>query len=165
MSSGICSIYKITNQINGKIYVGQTWQAPLVRFKAHCKPHKDNLYFNRAIQKYGKENFFLETICYAIDRKDADFWESHFIIKFDSKNRDKGYNLTDGGRKRTTHGYRHTDASKDILRSIRLGSKHTDETKMQMSLSRIGRKHSEETKKNMSDIKKLYWSNKKLENL
>ena len=49
-------IYKITNKVNGKSYIGQTRNTVEFRWRQHYKA-KDNKYFHRAIQKYGKENF------------------------------------------------------------------------------------------------------------
>ena len=52
------SIYKITNKLDNKIYIGQTtYVDPLKRILIHFKPKKDHIsYISRAIQKYGKEN-------------------------------------------------------------------------------------------------------------
>ena len=61
-------IYKITNKINGKIYVGQTTKSLNERFQKHCwgttqndKYHL-NMAIKKAIKKYGKENFAIELI-------------------------------------------------------------------------------------------------------
>jgi group I intron endonuclease len=52
-------IYVVTNKINGKQYVGQTVRDLGDRLKRHFNDAEkgDNLYFHRAILKYGKENF------------------------------------------------------------------------------------------------------------
>ena len=53
-------IYKITNLVNGKSYVGQTIRTIEERWKQHIKDskgNKDDFYLHRAIRKYGKENF------------------------------------------------------------------------------------------------------------
>ena len=61
-------IYKITNKINGKVYVGQTTKTLKERFEKHCwgTTKKDSYHFNmaikKAIKKYGKENFTIELI-------------------------------------------------------------------------------------------------------
>lgn len=56
------SIYKITNKINNKIYIGQSVH-PFERFSQHCYNKQTNTsLINRAIQKYGKENFNFEII-------------------------------------------------------------------------------------------------------
>ena len=52
-------IYKYTNLINNKIYIGQTIQPLEERHKKHISQLNDNTYFHRAIKKYGIENFYL----------------------------------------------------------------------------------------------------------
>lgn len=55
-------IYKYTNKINGKIYIGQTKQQLEIRHYKHLTQLNDNTYFHRAIKKYGINNFILEII-------------------------------------------------------------------------------------------------------
>ena len=54
-------IYKITNTINNKIYIGQTIQSLQNRWKRHCSNKGTidelNMVIKKAILKYGKENF------------------------------------------------------------------------------------------------------------
>ena len=55
-------IYKITNLLNGKIYIGQTRQSIQTRWEQHCfSPYV--CHFHQAIQKYGRNNFQVEEIC------------------------------------------------------------------------------------------------------
>lgn len=57
--TAICGIYKITNKINNKSYIGQSKDI-CVRWKQHIKHSKDCFYTNAiylAIRKYGLENF------------------------------------------------------------------------------------------------------------
>ena len=64
MAKGL--IYKATNKINGKSYVGQTIFTLAERIDGHIKSatKKDSPYhFHKAIRKYGEENFDWETIC------------------------------------------------------------------------------------------------------
>lgn len=92
-------IYKITNLINGKIYVGMTKQNKLVRFEQHIKKsnnQKLNYPILNAIRKYGKENFKVETICecenfHTLIKKEI-FW----INKLNSLV-PNGYNIAKGG--------------------------------------------------------------------
>ena len=93
-------IYKITNLINNKIYVGQTRFDILVRYKQHkYEAQKGQLNFPlyAAMRKYGIENFSIEII-EEIDDSLLDERESFWIKKLDSyvKN-NKGYNCTYGG--------------------------------------------------------------------
>lgn len=88
-------IYKATNKINNKCYIGQTKTTLKVRISNHkrCK----NTYFSKAIQKYGIENFRWTILEICMDQDDLNEKEKYYISLFDSINQDKGYNLTTGG--------------------------------------------------------------------
>lgn len=94
-------IYKITNNINDKVYVGQSINIEQ-RWKAHrTKPNQVNgsqydspLY--RAIRKYGLSNFSFEVI-EECKQEDLNEREIYWINFYQSFNLDKGYNLTLGG--------------------------------------------------------------------
>ena len=88
-------IYKATNTINGKSYVGQTvdyktriWQHQRCCEKEDCK-------FHDAIKKYGFENFEWEILKTCTDKKEADKSERYYI-EFYNSYRD-GYNENKGG--------------------------------------------------------------------
>ena len=85
-------IYKVTNKINGKVYIGQSVDIGK-RWRQHMTA-KDDIYFHKAIQKYGVENFQWEII-EKCKKKDLDERESYWIEYYDSYN--KGYNCTKGG--------------------------------------------------------------------
>lgn len=90
-------IYKATNKMNGKIYIGQTVQELWAR-KAGHKFHsnvKDNI-FSRAIRKYGFENFDWEIIDQAESKEELNEKEIYWIAHFNSHGI-SGYNETDGG--------------------------------------------------------------------
>lgn len=59
-------IYKITNDINGKIYIGQTSYTIEKRFKEHCRDSQRVDIQHRplysAMRKYGIEHFYIEVI-------------------------------------------------------------------------------------------------------
>lgn len=86
-------IYKITNKVNGKSYIGQTRYTVEFRWRQH-QHKKDNCYFHNAIHKYGVENFIVETI-EECDVEDLNSREIFYIAKYDTFN--NGYNLTIGG--------------------------------------------------------------------
>lgn len=95
-------IYKITNKINGKCYIGQTIKPAEVRWKEHQArafyPHetcqRKSLY--RAIRKYGLENFDFEVIQDNIETHEKlDMAEIYWIDFYDSFVH--GYNETFGG--------------------------------------------------------------------
>lgn len=91
-------IYKITNTINSKSYIGQTIQNVKERFYQHCatKCSKavSNMAIHRAIKKYGKSNFTVEVI-EEIDSANLNDREKYWIRYYDSYN--NGYNFTEGG--------------------------------------------------------------------
>ena len=93
-------IYKITNKINGKVYIGQTIKTVEKRFIQH-KNNSNKEYFSqiilyKAFNKYGIENFVCEEI-EEVDNSLLDEREKYWIEYYDSYF--NGYNSTLGGRK------------------------------------------------------------------
>lgn len=89
-------IYKITNSINCKIYIGQTIQSVNKRFKNHLTGwHHKKMPLHRAILKHGKDKFKIEIIDFAINTEELNRKEIFYIERFDSIS--KGYNLHPGG--------------------------------------------------------------------
>ena len=90
-------IYKITNLINGKLYIGQTIYPLSYRFTNHISDAKNNRGYAMAsaIRKYGKENFKIELLeeCSIDCLNDL---EIKYIKQFNSIT-PNGYNLTHGG--------------------------------------------------------------------
>lgn len=88
-------IYMYTNKINGMKYVGQTVCRLSKRHNEHLK--RDNSYIDKALRKYGENNFTLEiledNIC---DADELNNKEIYWINYYDSFN--NGYNLTKGGK-------------------------------------------------------------------
>lgn len=90
-------IYKVTNIINNKVYIGQTIQSLNQRQNAHYKKARlgSQTNFHRALLKYDKVNFIWEQIAKVNDKNTLNELEQFYISKFDSyKN---GYNMTIGG--------------------------------------------------------------------
>lgn len=91
-------IYLITNDVNSKVYVGQTIQTLNKRFNGHCCYSKSdrsiNMYIKRAIHKYGRDKFHIQLIeecpVNILDER-----EKYWINFYNSYN--TGYNLTLGG--------------------------------------------------------------------
>ena len=95
-------IYKITNLINNKVYIGQTIQRPLARWYRHCQKSslskaEQNMAIKRAILKYGKNSFKFEVIetINAYSKELLDTKEVYWIAQYDSYH--NGYNCTPGG--------------------------------------------------------------------
>lgn len=92
-------IYKITNKINGKIYVGQTIKNYEERFRQHRlnynKEYFSQIVLYKAFKKYGIENFSFEMI-EEVEREKLDEREKYWIEYYNSYF--NGYNSTLGGR-------------------------------------------------------------------
>jgi group I intron endonuclease len=136
-------IYKATNKINNKCYIGQTVKSLRTRKLSHinlCKNNRINNFYN-AVNKYGWNNFKWEVLCECNSKEELDEMEFHYIKQYDTyKN---GYNMTLGGDKGT------------------YGWIPTKETRKKMSISKQnyvpwnkGKHLSEETKKKISKSKK-----------
>jgi len=94
----ICGIYKITNTINNKVYIGQSidiegrWKGHIHgALKKQCESH---LY--DSMRKYGLENFKFE-ILFECSEEELDEAECHQIKEHNSMNSEKGYNKRNGG--------------------------------------------------------------------
>ena len=86
-------IYKITNKVNGKSYIGQTRYTIEFRWRQHIHK-KDNTYFHNAIKKYGVDNFIVEKL-EECNIEDLNEKEIYYIAKYNTFK--DGYNLTIGG--------------------------------------------------------------------
>lgn len=101
------AVYVITNQIDGKSYVGQTTRTLEQRFAEHAKA--DSLLGN-AIRRYGAENFSIEILAACETKAELDDKERLYIEKLNCKH-PYGYNSTEGGRHSQTPK---TDSAKSI---------------------------------------------------
>ena len=147
-------IYKTTNLITKKIYIGQT--------------HYDKKnYFGsghlilEAIEKYGIDNFAKEYIDEANSQEELDEKERFWIKEMQSQDRNVGYNIADGG----WNYFTMTDDTKEKISktlkgkyigdlAFRKGMKLTKEHKEAISKSLLGKSLSEETKKKISEAHK-----------
>lgn len=95
-------IYKATNKVNGKVYIGQTINSLEHRKSGHerdarCEK-KSTVYFHNALLKYGFENFNWEVLKECISQEELDFYEDYYITEYNSTSKEKGYNLKSGGK-------------------------------------------------------------------
>ena len=148
-------IYKITNKLNGKVYIGQS-----IHIKTRWIQHinaKDNVLIHKSIQKYGAENFSFEVLleCPAEMLND---WERDMIALYDCIS-PNGYNLTEGGE----NTYQISDEVKLKISNSHKGYKFSEEAKRKMSEARKGKApwnkgktnvYSEEALLKMSELKK-----------
>lgn len=172
-------IYKITNKINNKFYIGSATNVSK-RWKRHVsdlnKQIHCNYHLQRAWDKYGEENFVFEVIEEVLEKSHLSDCEQHYLDMLNPE-----YNiLKDTGFSRT--GILHTDETKKKMRKSHegkhtgedngmhgmvgelnrfYGKKHTEESKQKMREAAIGRpssmkgkKFSEESRKKLSDSMK-----------
>ena len=171
----ITGIYKITNLISNKSYVGSSVDI-ICRWYQHKTTLKNNKHHSiklqRAYNKYGVENFKYEiieecevTVLFIQEQYYIDFFNCY----------DDGYNILPVAG--SNLGMKHSDETKEILRQKSKGNKNnlgrivsnetrekireklkgiplSDETKLKMSKSQKGRIMSDETKLKLSKSKK-----------
>jgi group I intron endonuclease len=159
------TIYLITNNVNGKVYVGQTKTKLYARWATHKRDARYgiDLCICRAIKKYGPESFSIKEIATADTQEWADYLARVWIVLHDSRNRKKGYNVRAGGihspgispkgrlRLRKASTGRQPSEETKRLASARMkdgwksglykGMPHTEESKEKMSLLRRGVNH------------------------
>lgn len=161
-------IYKTTNLVNGKIYIGQTH---------YDKPNyygSGNLIL-QALEKYGLEKFTKEYIDEASSQEELDKKERFWIKEMDSQNKEIGYNIADGGWNCLTmnddikakisstlkgkyvgensfrKGVPLTEEHKKALSVANKGKTLSDEHKEKLSKAHTGKKQSDETKRKLSE--------------
>ena len=148
-------IYKITNRLNNKIYVG-----------LHKSPVLDESYWgsgrliSAAIKKYGVENFSREILEWCNTRQELNRRERFWIKKLDSKRH--GYNISDGGDGGATRiGMHHSEDTKEKIGRKHRGKYVSKEVKSKLSESLKGRNSplygiplTEEHKKKISENRK-----------
>lgn len=151
-------IYKMTNKVNGKMYIGQ-----------HITDDLDDGYMGsgaimkKALKKYGEDAFTKEWLEFAENAEDLNYLERMYVNE-EWLARPDTYNLVLGGsshpqpmsiRKRisnTLKGHSVSEKSRSKMSTARKGRKYSDETKAKMSAAHKGQKHgpmSEETKQKL----------------
>ena len=100
--SKLIGIYKITNNANGKVYIGQSVNIKK-RFIQHryrsndtSDPKTYSLYLYAAMRKHGLENFDF-SIVELCDKSELNTKERYWISYYKSNQKEHGYNLNDGG--------------------------------------------------------------------
>ena len=146
-------IYKITNTLNGKAYIGQS-QNVCDRIKAHRRKSR-KLVINRAIQKYGIESFIFEVLIYC-EKYELDEYEKK-MIAINNTISPNGYNIDEGGKDR------HVSESTKIKLSEKMkgryvgvnnpfyGKSHSEDAKAIISNANKGKVISDEHKKILSE--------------
>ena len=150
-------IYKATNRVNGKVYVGQTARPLEVRIAEHRR--HSNTPFDKAIKRHGVDNFVFEIIDRAETIEELNQKEKYWIEYYSSMG-ENGYNVCEGGD--NTIGYRHREDSKQKMSLAKktayvgngnpfYGKHHSEESRKKMSATRTGRVITDEWRKRISD--------------
>lgn len=135
MALQVSGIYRITNTVNGKIYVGlsvnihQRWREhrKMLARGTHSNPHLQSSW-----QMYGRDAFVIDILQVEPDRERRSLLEKHFIALMRSNDPALGYNLSTGG-------------DGDYLRSA--------DTRARMSAAAKGKVRSPETRARISAAK------------
>lgn len=156
-------IYKFTNLINGKIYIGQTIQNLEHRISGHrsnAKHNSDSLNKNSvdyAIHEYGWENFKSEIIEICNSQDELNEREKFWIKELNCKV-PVGYNLTDGGEGiigfTSQKGKHFSEKHRAKISASNKGKKFSAEHKKKLSDSHKGKKLSNEHCKKISEANK-----------
>jgi group I intron endonuclease len=139
-------IYKTTNLINGKIYIGKTVKIDKYR---SGKYYGSGIYLNRAIKQTGIMNFKTEIVCYTQNKQELNELEIKYITKYQSYN-PLGYNISKGGDGGDTTAFM-SNENKEI-KSVKLSvskkgnvnmkdKKHSIETKNKIASKNKGNKN------------------------
>jgi len=151
------ALYKATNTVNGKCYIGQTMQTILQRKGEHLraafaeKNIRYNGHFYRAIRKYGKKSFEWEILAVGIPIDCLNAEETEAIRLCDSFV--NGYNSHSGGGNgrivSEETGRKISQANKG--NKVNLGRHLSREHRRKISLANLGQSRSEEFKKKCSE--------------
>ena len=158
-------IYKITNEINGKAYIGKS-KRPEKRMQEHFNRKKyENFAIHHAIKKYGKDNFRFEILT-ETTKEEVDDLEIKLIAEHKTFITEHGYNETRGGdggkmskdvRKRISETLKRKFASGEIPKpqNSEEGRKRLSEAKMGNQHAK-GYKQSEEHKRKKQKLRKKH---------
>jgi group I intron endonuclease len=110
-------IYKATNKLNQKSYIGKTERTFGIRLAEHIRDaKKENItsYFHRALRKYGIDNFELTILAETDNLIELSNLEVEFIAKLNTL-KPNGYNITEGGTGGNTYRHLDSDHLKEII--------------------------------------------------
>lgn len=88
-------VYKHTNKINGKVYIGITRTSVELRWRSDGSGYRKSVKFYNAIKKYGWDNFSHEILFTGLTKKEACNLEIALISKYKREN--ISYNISGGG--------------------------------------------------------------------
>lgn len=125
-------IYKFKNKINNKIYIGQTTNSVRTRVMEHMTSSRPwtkarKGYFQRALHKYGFENFEFTILEQCQNSEDLDIREVYWIGYYKSDDKVYGYNMTPSGGGNKNKEFLQENIKR--LTAVNTGSKKSQKTK------------------------------------
>src|SRR6266576_3505570 len=150
------TIYKITNLVNSKSYIGKTRSRLSDRWRGHLydmqRLNSPNIPLYNAIKKYGEDKFTIEPVVICMN-EEANCCEREAIIAYGTK-RPHGYNATDGGD--GSSGFRPDEITRAKLSAVHKGKRLTEEHKEKIRrgmtgiVNSVGYTHSQEIRAKIS---------------
>lgn len=134
-------IYLLKNNINNKLYIGQTINGFDKRYMGNIALNTHNDHLKKAIEKYGIDNFTInKEFDIAYNKEDLDLLEDMYIKLYETTNSDYGYNKQFGG----SHGKPSEESRRKMSEARKgntnmLGHTHTEEAKRKMSKAKKGK--------------------------
>lgn len=138
-------VYKITNNITGKIYVGKR-EKPFL----DCNYWGSGKHISNSIKKYGVDNFSRDVLGWYCDKQSLCEAEQRFIKELNATDPSIGYNIADGGQGGSG---KHSDEWKKAHSGSgngRYGRPVSDDTRAKISKANKGKVRSQEVKDKMS---------------
>lgn len=136
-------IYKITNLVNGKIYIGKDTVSDINYYGS-------GVLIKRAIEKYGIQNFKKEILEECISNNELCMKEKYWIEYYNSTNLEIGYNISKGGDGGDTLSNNpNLEIIKSKISNVRKGKKYEDLfsiDKVRQYKEKLGKKTSERLK-------------------
>jgi len=126
------------NNINNKVYIGQTKQKPEYRWKTNGKGYDCCIKMKRAIEKYSWSNFEHIILFKNLSLEESNYYEKMLIKLFNSNDDKYGYNISKGGK-----NCKLALSTKKKISELHRGDKH----------HLYGKHHTEETKKKIAETK------------
>ena len=138
-------VYKITNTINNKAYIGISIHEPeKSRIQKHLSG-KGNRIIANAVKKHGKDAFTYEILEANVFDVSLPKLEIFYIAHYNTV-APNGYNLTYGG-----DGASHLEQTRCKISESKRGKPRSAETRLKLSKANKGKKHSEDTRRKISE--------------
>jgi group I intron endonuclease len=162
-------LYVHTNKTNGKKYIGITCQEPERRWREDGYGYRNTRHLYNSILKNGWDNFEHDIIRENMTKEEAETEEIKLIKQYNTTDRTKGYNISNGGNANGKHSVETrkimSEKAKERpicydklakMHEVNTGREYSEEHCQKISDALLGRKLSDEHRKNISESHKGY---------